>query len=88
MIDSLPMIDSPPAAVLSDEHLGWIEQLAAAQAPPVSSTTMLGRLLEDAIGRQRESTRRRLQQLEVYDASGYSEHHPDYPNLPRGLPDV
>ena len=37
--------------------------------------------------RHGERTRRRAWQLEVYEASGYPEHHPDYPGH-RGSRDV
>ncbi len=73
---------------LGDEHLHWIKRLANAEAPPVSESTMLARLIDEAIVRRREIARRRARQLEVYEASGYSEHHPDYPDLPQGLSDV
>jgi hypothetical protein len=61
--------------------------MAGAHVPPVSATAMLGRLIDEAMARQGESERHRAWQLEVYEASGYQEHHPDYPHLPRGVPD-
>ena len=82
------MIESGRDLALSDQHLGWIQEMADAQAPPVSATAMLGHLVEEAMARHGDETRRREEQLEVYSASGYSEHHPDYPDLPRELLDA
>jgi hypothetical protein len=43
--------------------------------------------IEEAMVRHSERTLHRAWQLEVYEASGYPEHHPDYLNQ-RGLHDV
>jgi hypothetical protein len=75
-------------AVLSGVQLAWLSKAAAEQAPPLSAGTMLGRLVDQAIADSDAATRRRAEQLEIYRASGYREHHPDYPDLPRGLTDV
>lgn len=67
---------------LSARHARWIVTMARDQSPPISTTSMLGRLLDDAISCEQERARQRAEQLEVYRASGYSEHHPDYPDFP------
>ena len=76
------------AAVLSDAQLAWLSEIAARQSPPLSTKEMLGRLVDQAIADSRTTARRRADQLEIYRGSGYAEHHPDYPDFPRGLPDV
>jgi hypothetical protein len=85
MIDNARRLDRGLA--LSDLHVRWIEQRAAEHVPPLSVTAMLGQLLDTAMVRHDERTRRRAWQLEVYEASGYPEHHPDYPGS-RGSHDV
>jgi hypothetical protein len=74
--------------VLSEAQLDWVRRIAAAQTPPLSATGMLRVLVDEAVERHGEMARRREDQLEIYRASGYSEHHPDYPRLPRGSTDV
>jgi hypothetical protein len=74
--------------VLSDAQMGWIQTMAAEQTPAVDMRTMLGRVVDDAMARHDEDVRRRAERLEIYRASGYSEHHPDYPHVPRSLRDV
>lgn len=74
--------------VLTEVQLSWLGQVAAGQTPPLSTGTMLGRLVDRAIADSQAAKRRRAEQLEIYRASGYTEHHPDYPDLPRGLSDV
>ena len=76
------------SVVLNDPQLRWLTARAAEQEPALSAGTMLGRLVDEAMVEQREESRRREERLEVYRASGYPEHHPDYPDLPRGLSDV
>lgn len=73
---------------MSDAQLAWLGQLAAAQDPPLSTNEMLARIVDQAIVEGQAEARRRVEQLEIYRASGYAEHHPDYPGLPRGLSDV
>jgi hypothetical protein len=72
---------------LSDAQLDWIRRVAAAQTPPLSATGMLRLLVDEAVEKHDKMARRREEQLEIYRASGYAEHHPDYPHLPRGLTD-
>ncbi len=85
MIDDVRRSDRGVA--LSDLHVRWIEQRAAEHVPPLSASAMLGQLIDAAMVRHGERTQRRAWQLEVYEASGYPEHHPDYPG-PRGSHDV
>ncbi len=73
---------------LSGRHLHWITWRAEAESPPVSVTTMLGRLVDEAMAYHQEEKRLRAAKLEVFEASGYPEHHPDYPSLPRDVLDV
>jgi hypothetical protein len=67
---------------LSERHARWIAIAARDQSPPISKAMMLARLLDEAISREQARERRRADQLEVYRASGYPEHHPDYPDFP------
>jgi hypothetical protein len=67
---------------LSERHARWIAARARAQSPPISAAMMLETLLDEAISREQARERKRAERLEVYQASGYPEHHPDYPDLP------
>jgi hypothetical protein len=73
---------------LSDVQLAWLSKVAAEQAPPLSVNELLGRIVDDAIAQSKADARQRAERLEVYRASGYSEHHPDYPNVPREAADA
>jgi hypothetical protein len=44
---------------------------------------MILRLIDQAIAEGQAAARRREEQLEIYRASGYPEHHPDYPDVYR-----
>jgi hypothetical protein len=67
---------------LSERHVRWIATMARAQSPAINATMMLATLLDEAISRQQARERQRAERLEVYRASGYPEHHPDYPDFP------
>ena len=69
---------------LSDAQVGWLAKRAAAETPPLSSVAMLSRLLDEAMADSKAVAGERKHQLEVYRASGYAEHHPDYPDPPQG----
>ena len=66
--------------VLSDAQYLWLRGSAADDTPPASTSRALGRLIDQAIAEERNQATRRAAQLEVYAASGYAEHHPDYPD--------
>lgn len=74
--------------VLSVAQLAWLDRAAAEHEPPIAPATVLGRLVDRAIARGRETTLHRAHQLEIYGASGYPEHHPDYPNIRKTLRSV
>jgi hypothetical protein len=67
---------------LSERHARWIATMARAQSPPISTMMMLERLIDEAISDEQARERQRAERLEVYRASGYPEHHPDYPDFP------
>jgi hypothetical protein len=71
---------------LSDEQYAWLSDVAAAHKPPLSMNEVLRELVDQAIADGQAATLRRAEQLEIYRASGYAEHHPDYPDFP-GTPD-
>jgi len=68
--------------VLAVDQMAWLSKVAAEQTPPLSASTMLRRLVDEAMAESRASAGRRAEQLEIYRASGYPEHHPDYPDFP------
>lgn len=68
--------------VLTDVQDRWLSETAAEQSPPLSVSELLGRILDEAIAESEAAARRRALQFETYRASGYPEHHPDYPNFP------
>ena len=72
---------------LSDEQYAWLSDVAADHQPPLSTNEVLSQLVDQAIAAGQAAALRRAEQLEIYRASGYAEHHPDYPDSPRGLPD-
>lgn len=69
------------AVALTDDQARWLVSAAAEATPPVSPGELLTAILDEAIGRAAEQARERAHQLKMYEASGYSEHHPDYPNI-------
>lgn len=73
---------------LSDVQQGWLAKRAAAELPPLSTVAMLSRLVDEAMAESKAHAREREHQLEVYGASGYPEHHPDYPDPPQGRRNV
>jgi hypothetical protein len=68
------------ATELTDAHRAWLTERAAEQTPPLTVSGMLARLLDAAMVATEEATSRRAYQFSVYQASGYREHHPDYPH--------
>jgi hypothetical protein len=66
----------------------WLVEAGDREQPRVDPSGMLTRLVERAMNEGAREAHRRDHQLEVYRASGYAEHHPDYPNLPEGLSDA
>jgi hypothetical protein len=46
-----------------------------------------GAIVDQPIAEGKAAVLRRAEQFEIYRASGYAEHHPDYPDFPGGLPD-
>jgi hypothetical protein len=74
--------------VLTDAQYFWLREAAGEEAPPLSTSQVLGRLVDQAIVAGDGAARRRAAQLEVYRASGYAEHHPDYPARAAGPSDV
>lgn len=73
---------------LTDDQARWLGKTAAASRPPVDSSELLGRLVDDAIAKSETEARLRTWQLDVYQASGYPEHHPDYPDFPQAVSDA
>lgn len=73
---------------LSDVQLGWLAKRAAEEMPPVSTVAVLGQLVDEAMAEGRALAGEREHQLEVYQASGYAEHHPDYPEPAQGRRNV
>jgi hypothetical protein len=69
---------------LNGAQLEWLEKQAAGQEPTLDASAMLTRLVEHAVAASEVDHDKRAHQLEVYRVSGYPEHHPDYPNVPRG----
>lgn len=69
---------------LSDEEYAWLSKVAADHKPPLSTNEVLPELVDQAIADGQAAALRRAEQLEIYRASGYAEHHPDYPDFPRG----
>lgn len=69
------------AVALTDVQTRWLVSAAAEATPPVSPGELLTAILDEAMTRAAEHARQRAHQLEMYEASGYSEHHPDYPNI-------
>jgi hypothetical protein len=72
---------------LSDDRYAWLCDAAAEQKPPLSADELLRQLVDQAIAEGKAAVLRRAEQFEIYRTSGYAEHHPDYPDPPRGLPD-
>jgi hypothetical protein len=67
---------------VSDAQHEWLIEAGKREQPSVDPSRMLARLVERAMSDSDDAQDRRDHQLEVYRASGYAEHHPDYPNLP------
>jgi len=72
---------------LSDDRYAWLCEAAAEHKPPLSTDELLRQLVDQAIAEGKAAVLRRAEQFEIYRASGYAEHHPDYPDFPGGLPD-
>jgi len=73
--------------VLTDAQYFWLREAAAQEVPPLSTSQVLGRLVDQETAAVRKTAQRRASQLEIYEASGYAEHHPDYPNRSAGPSD-
>jgi hypothetical protein len=73
---------------LSNAQLRWLEERGAEQQPTRDAGGMLTLIVERALAADALTAGRRAHQLEVYRASGYPEHHPDYPKLPAGFPNA
>jgi hypothetical protein len=71
---------------LSDEQCAWLSEVAADHKPPLTTNEVLCQLVDQAIADGQAAALRRAEQLEIYRASGYAEHHPDYPDFPRDSP--
>jgi hypothetical protein len=74
--------------VLTDAQYFWLREAAGKETPLLSTSQTVGRLVDRAIAADRRAATRRASQLEVYAASGYAEHHPDYPGRPADPSDV
>jgi hypothetical protein len=72
--------------LLSDEQGAWLSEVAADHKPPLTTNEVLCQLVDQAIADGQAAALRRAEQLEIYRASGYAEHHPDYPDFPRDSP--
>jgi hypothetical protein len=68
---------------ISEAQRAWLVEAGKREQPSLDASRMLARLLERAMSDSENEQDRRDHQLEVYRASGYAEHHPDYPNLPK-----
>lgn len=66
----------------------WLARAGNREKPRLGASDMIMRLVELAMSAGELEARRRDHQLEVFGASGYAEHHPDYPNLPEELSDA
>jgi hypothetical protein len=64
----------------------WLTLAGARELPRLDAGGMLRRLLERAMEEGDAAAGQRAYQLEIYRASGYAEHHPDYPNPPASPP--
>ncbi len=65
--------------VLTDAQYFRLREVAGEEVPPLSTSQAVGRLVDQAAATRRRAADRRAAQLEIYAASGYAEHHPDYP---------
>ena len=74
--------------VLTDAQYFWLREAAGKETPLLSTSQTVGRLVDRAIAADRRAATHRAAQLEVYAASGYAEHHPDYPVRPADPSDV
>jgi hypothetical protein len=72
---------------LSDDRYAWLCDVAAEHKPPLSTDELLRQLVDQAIAEGKAAVLRRAEESEIYRASGYAEHHPDYPDFPGRLPD-
>jgi hypothetical protein len=68
------------AVALTEPQERWLVSSAARATPRLSPAERLGQILDEAIAASDVGERSRAHRLEIYEASGYSEHHPDYPN--------
>jgi hypothetical protein len=67
---------------LSDDRYAWLCDAAAEHKPPLGADELLRQLVDLAIAEGKAAVLRRAEQFEIYRASGYAEHHPDYPDFP------
>lgn len=74
--------------VLTDQQYLSLREMAGEEEPPLATSDVVRRLVDQATLARHAATQRRAAQLEIYDASGYAEHHPDYPDRPEGSADV
>jgi hypothetical protein len=72
---------------LSSAQRDWLARAGDRERPSLDAGDMLVRVLDEAMLESDREADRREYQLEIYRASGYSEHHPDYPNLRAVIPD-
>jgi uncharacterized damage-inducible protein DinB len=63
----------------------WLKETAAEQSPPQSAGELLSKIVDQAMAQSEAAKERRSRQFEIFHASGYSEHHPDYPSFSGGL---
>jgi len=73
------------AVCLTADQLKWLEKRGAEHRPTLDAEGMVAYLVERAMVASVGEDGKRAHQLEVYRASGYAEHHPDYPNVSDGF---
>jgi hypothetical protein len=59
----------------------WLRSAAEQERPPVGLADMVRLLIERGRAADDASLAHRQHQLEIYRASGFDEHHPDYPHF-------
>jgi hypothetical protein len=73
------------AVGLTEVQSEWLKETAAEQSPPQSAVELLRTIVDQAMMQSEATEERRSRQFEIFHASGYSEHHPDYPSFSGGL---
>lgn len=58
----------------------WLDSSARRAVPRLSLSERLGQILDDAMAASETDEDARAHQFQIYEASGYPEHHPDYPD--------